>query len=131
MSYFTEWLNQKIQEKGWSQSETARRGEISASMISLILEEKSKPGIRAAQGIARAFKIPVEEVYRLAGIWPRRSADRSIAYHVGGPEDRDRLLAAWDAMDVTDRERLLDIAERLAGIDHPRIIGVEDPNEEA
>lgn len=68
---FVVWLNQQLDQRGWSRSEAARRGGISASSLDKVIGGFAKPGQRFCQGIARAFGMPVEEVMRLAGILPK------------------------------------------------------------
>lgn len=67
---FVIWLNQQLDQRGWSRSEAARRGGISASSLDKVIGGFAKPGQRFCQGIARAFGLPVEDVMRRAGILP-------------------------------------------------------------
>lgn len=67
---FRDWLVFELKDRGWSQSEAARRGEISASLVQQVMSGTSRPGKRFYQGVARAFGIPVEEVMRRAGELP-------------------------------------------------------------
>jgi len=65
---FVKWLNAMLEDRGWSQSEAARRGKFSASMIQQVLSGTTNPGSSFCKGIARAFGIPEEEVFRRAGM---------------------------------------------------------------
>lgn len=68
---FPEWLEDKMTEKGWSQSELARKSGLTRQAINYYLSDKSKqPDEFALQKLAKAFKIPVEQVYRAAGLLP-------------------------------------------------------------
>lgn len=67
---FIKWLAEELQNRGWSQSEAARRGGISASMINAIMNRQTNPGLDFCKGIARAFGLPLDEVFRRAGILP-------------------------------------------------------------
>jgi transcriptional regulator with XRE-family HTH domain len=59
---FSEWLVDELDERGWSRSEAARRGGISASMLDKVINGHSKPGVRFIEGIAKAFKMSSAEV---------------------------------------------------------------------
>jgi len=49
---FSEWLDKKLEEKGWSRSEAARRGSVSASMYDKVIRDHHPlPGITRVQGI--------------------------------------------------------------------------------
>lgn len=48
----------------------AKRAEVSPAVISLVLSAKQKPGIELCKGLARAFKVPPEQVMRTAGLLP-------------------------------------------------------------
>ena len=63
---FSEWLDSQLRKHGWSRSEAARRGNISASMMDKVINGYSKPGVKFIEGIARAFNIPPEEAFRAA-----------------------------------------------------------------
>jgi transcriptional regulator with XRE-family HTH domain len=61
---FSEWLDARLKEKGWSRSEAARRGDISASMFDKVINRHAKPGLKFIEGVARAFKIDVADVMK-------------------------------------------------------------------
>ena len=71
---FSVWLNQELETRGWSRSEAARRGNVSASMFDKVINGQAKPGINFCRGVAKAFNLPVIDVLRKAGIentdWP-------------------------------------------------------------
>lgn len=125
---FAGWLDQRILEKGWSQSEAARRGKVSSQMINAVVNGQARPGLRFCRGIAQAFHMPLEEVLRIAGILPGPQVRQPrLVYRVGNDADTDQLLRAWQDLEPEDREIVLALVERLAAQD-PRIIG--DPPEE-
>ena len=121
------WLNSELDRRGWSRSEAARRGEVSASMMDKVIGGFSKPGLRFYRGIARAFNMPMEDVLRMAGILPTvpnqvqvRERPR-VVYEVNGAE---LILALWRALSSEDQERVRDLMERLARVE-ARIIGAD------
>jgi transcriptional regulator with XRE-family HTH domain len=70
---FSDWLNQEMQKHNWSQSDLARASGLSRQVISYYLSDKSKsPDENALQKLAHAFKLPVETVFRAAGILPQQ-----------------------------------------------------------
>jgi transcriptional regulator with XRE-family HTH domain len=126
---FGTWLDRELQQKGWSQSEAARRGEMSSQMINAIINGQANPGLESCQGIARAFKLPLEDVFRLAGILPvklvppeLRVNQRGVIYNIDTEERGRRIMAAFNALSVDDQVLIMVMIERLAGVE-PRIIG--------
>jgi transcriptional regulator with XRE-family HTH domain len=99
MEDFVEWLNAELESRGWSRSEAARRGGISESMFSKVIGGHTRPGIEFCRGLARAFAIPLDEVFRRAGLLPTR-----------GAEGQEELLHYYEGMSSQDRQRLLAIA---------------------
>lgn len=67
---FAEWLQSEIDKRGWSQSDCARAADLNRAVINKLLNGKSKPQPYTLVAIARAFKIPIEIVYRAAGLLP-------------------------------------------------------------
>jgi transcriptional regulator with XRE-family HTH domain len=63
---FSEWLDKKLKEKGWSRSEAARRGHVSASMFDKVIRDGQEPGRKFIEGLAKAFKMNVAEVMEIA-----------------------------------------------------------------
>jgi len=72
---FSEWLQLELDRRGWSQSDCARLANLNRAVINKLLNGKSQPQPPTLAAIARALKIPVETIYRAAGILPP-SADR-------------------------------------------------------
>ena len=67
---FSEWLQLELDRRGWSQSDCARSANLNRAVINKLLNGKSRPQPSTLAAIARAFKIPVEAVYRAAGLLP-------------------------------------------------------------
>lgn len=68
---FATWLNEQLNERGWSRSELARRAHYSSSLVDQVINGTiKKPGVKFCEGTARAFRLPVEEVLRRAGRLP-------------------------------------------------------------
>lgn len=98
---FPEWLNDVLREKDWSQSELARRAGVSRATISDVILGQEKPGRKLCMGIASALNIPAEEVFRIAGLLPKK------------PEQNERSLELthlFNMMTEANREDTLDYA---------------------
>lgn len=70
---FAEWLDIELKHRAMSQAELARQAGVTRAAITNILTSNRGPGVELCQGIARAFKIPPEEVFRAAGLLPQES----------------------------------------------------------
>jgi transcriptional regulator with XRE-family HTH domain len=70
---FAEWLQLEIDKRGWSQSDCARACDLNRAVIHKLLNGRCNPQPITLMAIARGFKIPVEPVYRAAGILPPNS----------------------------------------------------------
>ena len=96
---FSGWLIAKMKEKDWSQSELARESGLTRQAISYYLSDKSKqPDEFALQKIAKAFDIPIEKVYREAGLLPP-------AIHID--EEMEQILHEIEKLPKADREEIL------------------------
>ena len=65
---FSEWLVAELDQRGWSRSEAARRGDISSSMFDKVINGYAKPGKKFLDGLAQAFEMPPIVLYRKAGL---------------------------------------------------------------
>ena len=77
---FSEWLEAELNQRGWRQAELVRRSGLSVGHVSRIITSQRLPGSDAIQGIARAFKMPVEDVMRQAGLLHQRQ----LTHHYRG-----------------------------------------------
>jgi transcriptional regulator with XRE-family HTH domain len=124
MTDFSLWLGKELDQRGWSRSEAARRGEISPSSLDKVMGGFGNPGVRFCRGIARAFQMSPEEVYRLAGLLPASSGSQRPPAQMGNNLS-DREATAFGRLGVTDQELVVAMTERLAGLVEGRIIGDE------
>jgi transcriptional regulator with XRE-family HTH domain len=72
---FVTWIQQEMNERGWSQSELARRGGFTPTAINKILSRERMPGVDFCKGVARAFGMRDVDVMRIAGIANSLPAD--------------------------------------------------------
>ena len=82
---FVTWLNTETSRRGWSQSELSRRAGLVSSAISMVMSGQRGPGTEFCLGLARAFQITPEEVFRRAGLLPPLPAasDLSLVQQIG------------------------------------------------
>lgn len=101
---FFDWLNIELDKRGWSYRELGRRAGFSSGTVSMVVNGKNKISWEFCTGIALAFKMPAEQVFRLAGLLPLLPAP-----------DRDptiqEILDITKQLDVNDREELLAYAK--------------------
>jgi len=70
---FPDWLRAELDKRNWSQADLAYSAGISRAVVNKLLNRKTYPLPHTLQAIARAFKIPVETVYRAAGLLPQET----------------------------------------------------------
>ena len=75
---FKNWLLQEMGKRKWSQADLARSADLNRAVINKLLNGHSSPRPSTLEAIARAFKIPVESVYRMAGLLPDVSEPESF-----------------------------------------------------
>lgn len=108
---FVAWVLEELQKRGWSQSELARRAFVTRSGINKLLSGERNPGPVLCVAIAKAFKLPAEEVCRRAGVIPRPRShsenledEEELLYHFRKmtPEAKQYLLMTARAYDLED-----------------------------
>jgi transcriptional regulator with XRE-family HTH domain len=75
---FADWLEKELTKSKLSQSDLAREAGVTRAAINGILTGARGPGIDLLNGIAKALHIPVEEIYRVAGILPPAPNENKI-----------------------------------------------------
>ncbi len=101
---FADWLQQELQNRGWNQAELARRSGITTAQVSRVMTGEQHPGPEVGRKIARALRIPPEEVFRRAGLLPPAQKQ---------PEGTEELVYHYACLSEDDRKRLLVIARSL------------------
>lgn len=97
---FISWLENEMETRRWTKSDLMRASGLSHTMISLVLSGDKGVGPDFCNGIARAFSIAPELVFRKAGILPA----------LPGPEDDElarQLVESFKRLDIEQRREVL------------------------
>ena len=100
---FSEWLDAKLKEAGWSRVEAAKRGGVSASMYDKVIRDNYPPGRKFIEGVARAFKMDVAEVMKYASDQNARISDQLI-------QQSEEILEGFE-LEETRRKALAKLQE--------------------
>lgn len=71
---FGTWLKSELDVRGWRQADLAKAANLHSGSVSNVLNGQRRPGPDFVMGVARALKLPAEEVFRRAGLLPPRPA---------------------------------------------------------
>ncbi len=95
---FSEWLQREIDQRGWSWNKLAEMAGLSSGTIYNIRDGIRGVGEASVTAIARALRLPTDEVFRAAGLLP---PDREIdaveqeilhLYRLVPPDKQQQLL---------------------------------------
>jgi transcriptional regulator with XRE-family HTH domain len=102
---FPNWLQSELDKRQWSQADLAYSAGISRAVINKLLNKKTYPQPDTLQAIARALKIPVETVYRVAGLLPEESETEAFTAEIvhklkliKSPKRRETALRLLEAL---------------------------------
>jgi len=99
--YFSDWLLMELNERGWSQSDLARKANINRQVVSSYINNPNKnhdPEI--LKMIARAFEYPPDYVFRAAGKLPPISEiDNNIS----------EIVYLLDQLPIQEQKEILDL----------------------
>lgn len=79
---FSNWLLNKLREKGWNQAELATRAGVTRTAISDVISGRRNAGPDLCSSIARALDLPPEAVFRAAGLLPPVSPESEVAQQI-------------------------------------------------
>ncbi|NIP97515.1 MAG: helix-turn-helix transcriptional regulator [Akkermansiaceae bacterium] len=111
MVTFGDWLAATIKERGWNQSELARRANISQATLSRLIGETRQPGPDVCLSLARALNIPPETLFKHAGLLPPDPTPVS---------QEKEALSLFRRLPETARQLILTQLRALAGAGHPQ-----------
>ena len=90
---FPEWLQKEIDERGWSWNKLSEMAGLSSGTIYNIKDGTRGVGENSLSAIAKALKMPQEEVFRAAGLLKPRKGDaraERLLYQIEQLEDADQ-----------------------------------------
>jgi transcriptional regulator with XRE-family HTH domain len=100
---FVSWVQNELKNRNMSQAELARKSGLTRSAINkLVNRQQLAPGNDMCLGIANAFNIPPETVFRKAGILPPKPIGSSFM---------DKLMHLASQLPEEEIEDLTDSAE--------------------
>ena len=73
------WLLGEIDHRGWRQADLARRAGVTTGGLNGVITGDRKPGRDMLVALARALSLPVDEMYRAAGILPESNTPAGYA----------------------------------------------------
>lgn len=109
-SRFNDWLLTELDDRGWNQSDLARKSGMSPGHISHILAGTRKAGLDFYQGVGRALRVPLDEVLRQAGLIAPPAADDPLI---------ETVLRRMYAIPPSQRQPLIDLLHSLLDIIEP------------
>lgn len=91
------WLYFELAVRDWTQSDLARRSGISVAHVSRLMSGERAFTLETYTAIARAFRVPLEDLLRLAGVLRTPAPDSKLAL----------LCRLLHDMEVNEQERLV------------------------
>ena len=67
---FSQWLQEEIQKRGWKQADLWHAAHLKRDAVSKLIHARLQPSPANIKAIASALDIPIEKVYRAAGLLP-------------------------------------------------------------
>lgn len=67
---FSEWLREELEVREWKPTDLARRAELDDGIISRALSGARMPSTQSLEKMANAFDMPVDLIFRIAGLLP-------------------------------------------------------------
>lgn len=91
---FSSWLQDRLDERGWRPTDLAKQAKMSDTAISRFIQGARKPDSKSLNAIAKALKLPPDQVFRAAGQLPQK------------PETDERIERVIHEMqDLNDQEK--------------------------
>lgn len=74
MTDFANWLEDEMKRRGWHPADLAKAAGLYQSTLGNVLNRERSAGADVCTALARALKLPPEEVFRRAGLLPELPA---------------------------------------------------------
>ena len=98
MKELVQWIYEQLNRQGWSQRELARRAGISTGALSMVIKEQRGAGPDFCNAVARAFGVPPESVFRMAGLLDEVDIDK---------QQTEELLHYFKQLSLSERINLI------------------------
>ena len=99
---FAEWLNNVLSDKEIKPVELARMARIDPGVVTRILKAERSPRPKTIEAIARALKLPLETVFRAAGLLPPQSPQSELI---------SRIIHLTSELPEEDQTEILEYAQ--------------------
>lgn len=111
-NYFREWLDDKLEDKGWTRAEFCRRAGLNDATISAVYNGRRGVGPETINTIAEFFDTPLDEMYQIFGIREVKNID----------DARIQLIdMKVRELSIEDQDELLKFIEFLQSRDDPPV----------
>lgn len=97
---FSEWLQKEIEKRGWSWNKLAENAGLSSGTIYNIRDGTRGVGESSLKAIAYALRLPVDQVFRVAGFLPSVTIS---------DENVEELIFLYNQLSVDDKEEILEL----------------------
>jgi len=109
---FAEWLQWQLDERDWNMSDLGRASGMDPAVFSNIMAGKRRAGVDSCKAIARALRVPVEQVFQAAGLLPPKPEENKLLKQISHNASQ---LSVEEQKDLLEYIRLrLRIAEKKA-----------------
>ena len=102
MKKFGDWLSEQLTERNMKPADLTRLSGIDSGVLSnLINNKREQPHVDTCKAIAKALNLPLEQVYRAAGILPQKPDVDTIS---------EAILTLVLELNSTDKKDVLEYA---------------------
>ena len=99
MNEFVEWVQGLLDAHGLKQADIARNQNITTAAVSKMMNRQARPGFEMCAAIAATFNLPLEEVYRQAGLLPAKPPAAIL---------EERAVYIFNQLPKADQQEILD-----------------------
>lgn len=98
------WLDELLVEMGWTSADLARASGLDSAVVSNIRNGKRGTGFDTALKIAKALKLPPEQIYQAAGLLPPKITKSWLI---------ERIIEEMEDLLPEDKEDVMDFIEMI------------------
>lgn len=109
---FADWLEEQMRGRDWKPVEFARAAGMQPAVLSRILNQEREASPESCKAIARALRVPVEDVFIARGWLPARE-------YAEAEGDVRQIVAVVQELPADDRRTILKVAQGLDSLQSP------------